>query len=516
MSPGRAAAGLAAAALVAAGTLGPVAAVLGRAEGWPGFGPADWAALRFTLLQAVLSALLSVALAVPVARALARRRFPGRAALVTLLGAPFLLPVIVAVLGLITVFGQQGWLNRGLGALGLPGWRIYGLQGVLLAHVFLNLPLAARLILQGWQAIPAERFRLAASLGFGPRETFRHLEWPMLRAVVPGAFLVIFLVCLTSFAVALTMGGGPRATTVELAIYQAFRFDFDLARAAGLALVQLALCLGAAALAFRFVQPMALGAGLDAPVERWDAAGGWRRATDAAAILAAAAFLVVPMAAIVARGLPGLMELGPGTWAAAGRSLAVAAAAAALCVALSLALALPAAALRRGAGWIDALGLLPLSISPFVLGTGAFLLIRQVAPPTEAALPVTAVANGLLALPFALRVVLPAAERVEADYGRLAATLGLSGWRGLLRVRLPRMRRALGFSAGLAGAMSMGDLGIIALFAGSGGATLPYHMYGLMAAYRMEAAAGAALLLVALSLGVFWLLDRGGRMDAAA
>ena len=43
---------------------------------------------------------------------------------------------------------------------------------------------------------------------------------------------VIFVICLTSFAVALTLGGGPRATTIELAIYQAFRFEFDLARAA--------------------------------------------------------------------------------------------------------------------------------------------------------------------------------------------------------------------------------------------------------------------------------------------
>ena len=48
-------------------------------------------------------------LAVPVARALARRRFPGRGLLVTLLGAPFLLPVIVALLGLLAVFGRAGW-----------------------------------------------------------------------------------------------------------------------------------------------------------------------------------------------------------------------------------------------------------------------------------------------------------------------------------------------------------------------------------------------------------------------
>ena len=125
--------------------------------------------------------------------------------------------MVVAVLGLLAVFGRQGMLNSGLVAVGLPRLSIYGFHGVVLAHVFFNLPLAVRMILQGWQAIPAERFRLASALGFAPSDILRHLEHPMLREVLPGAALVIFTLCLSSFAVALTLGGGPRATTVELA-----------------------------------------------------------------------------------------------------------------------------------------------------------------------------------------------------------------------------------------------------------------------------------------------------------
>jgi ABC-type Fe3+ transport system permease subunit len=34
---------------------------------------------------------------------------------VALMGAPFILPVIVAVLGLLAIFGRAGWLNAGLG-----------------------------------------------------------------------------------------------------------------------------------------------------------------------------------------------------------------------------------------------------------------------------------------------------------------------------------------------------------------------------------------------------------------
>ena len=216
---------------------------------------ADWAVLRFTVVQAVLSATLSVAFAVPLARALARRRFPGRETLLLCLGAPFIVPVIVATLGVLAIWGRSGLVSEGLGALGFPALDIYGLPGILLAHVFFNLPLATRMLLSGWWSIPAEQHRLADQLGFNLRERFRILEMPMLREVVPGALLLIFLICLTSFAVALTLGGGPRATTLELAIYQAVRFEFDLSRAASLSLVQVGGALGVAIFAMALTRP---------------------------------------------------------------------------------------------------------------------------------------------------------------------------------------------------------------------------------------------------------------------
>lgn len=260
--------------------LGTLAMVAIHAGGLSGLGPWDWRAVRFTLWQAALSATLSVGLAVPVARALARRRFAGRGLLITLLGAPFILPVIVAVMGLVAVFGRNGLVNDALALLGLGPVGIYGWPGVILAHVFFNLPLAVRMILHGWRAIPAERFRLAQSLGFAPADTARHLERPMLREVLPGTWLAVFLVCLTSFAVALALGGGPGATTIELAIYQAFRFDFDMGKAATLGLIQVGLCLLALAVSTRVTVPAGSAPGLTArscPPPR-PAGGGWRMA----------------------------------------------------------------------------------------------------------------------------------------------------------------------------------------------------------------------------------------------
>ncbi len=492
--------------------LGTLAAVFWRASG-SGLAASDYGIVRFTVVQAAVSALLSVMLAVPLARALARRRFWGRGLVITLLGAPFLVPVIVAVLGLQAVFGRSGLLNSGLVSLGQDPVSIYGFHGVVLAHVFFNLPLAVRMLLQGWQAIPAERFRVAAALGFAPANILRHLERPMLRAVLPGAAMVIFTLCLSSFTVALVLGGGPRATTVELAIYQALRFEFDLGRASLLSGIQFGLCAVAALLSLRVAQPLGFGAGLDREVMPWWGLGRGSLVQDTVVVAGAVAFLVAPLAMVVLRGVPGLSDLPASLWPALAGSLGVAAVSTVLTLLAALLLA-SAIVKGRFAIFLETAALLPLAASGLVLGTGLFLIVHPFATPDRLSLPVTALVNATLALPFALRVVLPALRDVDKSYGRLAQSLSLGGLNHWRWVVLPRIRAPLGFAAGLVAALSIGDLGAVALFAGERGVTLPLLVQRLTGSYQNEAAAGAALVLLAVSFTVFLLLDWIGRRHA--
>lgn len=514
--PLKARSGLCAAAFVAALIFGTLAAVALRAEGGSGLSFSDWAALRFTLIQAGLSTLLSVALAVPVARALARRRFVGHRALIAILGAPFILPVIVAILGLLEVFGRTGWISTVLGMMGLPPLQIYGLHGVVLAHVFFNLPLATRFLLQGWQEIPAERFRMAAQLDFDRAAMLRWIEWPMLRAVLPGIMAVVFAICLTSFAVALTLGGGPGATTVELAIYQAFRFDFDLGRAALLAVIQLVLTGAAAFVALRTARAGGFGAGLDRAIQRWDGARRSELATDMLWIGCVVLFLGLPLMAVIVSGLKGIADLPMVVIRSATTSILIAIASTGLMLMLALPMAAIVSINRVGGKVVELVGILGLAASPLVIGTGLFILIYPVADPFVLALPVTAMVNAVMALPFALRILIPRARDVITEQGRLSLILGMAGWPFVLRVLLPRMRGQIGFAAGLTAALSMGDLGVITLFADPDVATLPLQIYRLMGSYQSDAAAAGALLLLILSLGAFWLLDKGGRRNAEA
>jgi len=488
--------------------LGALAAVISRAS-WPiSLAPGDLAAIRFTLFQSVLSAALSILAAIPVARAMARRQFFGRNALMIILGAPFILPVIVAVFGLLAIWGRSGLVSDLTVFLGLGRLDIYGLPGVVLAHVFFNLPLATRLILQGWVSIPPEHFKLAAQLNFSPRDEFRRLELPMLRETLPGAFILVFILCMTSFATVLALGGGPKATSVELAIYTALRFDFDLGRAAVLALVQVGLSVVAAVALLSVGRPADLGRGLGNPRQMWRKDG---RMIDAVAIGCVSLFVLSPLLAIAWRGAGGLlgavdMRLLEALW----MSLQIVALS--TCIAIVGAIGIATLAARSRRGWlVEVIATLVLVVSPFVLGTGLFIIINPYFDPFALALPVTAIVNAALSLPFCVRVLVPALRRVDDNYGRLTTSLGMAGWDKARLIYWPALRAPLGFAAGLAAALSMGDLGVIALFAPVEGATLPLLMYRLMGSYQMEAAAGVALILVAVSFGLFAILDWGGR-----
>ena len=467
------------------------------------FTASDIAAIRFTVLQAILSAVLSVALAIPASRALARQNFKGRELLISILSAPFILPVIVAISGVLFIFGREGFFNQFLGSLGQETVSIYGLSGILLVHVFFNLPLAIRILLFGWGAIPIEHHRVARGLNLNAWARFKIIELPMLVSRVPAATAIIFVICLSSFAVALLLGGGPRATTVELAIYQAFRFDFDIAKAGQLALVQTGFAAVAIIISLAVMKRLDVGIGY-LPTEPMGHSRTMRL-VDLGIILMVSIFMLAPILAVIYRGLPHLTELPTSVWSAAAMSIFIALPSAVLCILISVFMAH-----RLG----ESISILALSISPLVLGVGLFVIIRPYINPFDVTLLIVVLLNAVLAVPFTLRLILPEIQKAQSDFGRLSRTMCMSVWGMWAWVILPRLFRPLGFSFGLALALSLGDLGVIVLLGSPENATLPYQIMQLRTGYRLDAAAGASVLLLVMCLFAIVTFDGLGRRYA--
>ena len=155
--------------------------------------------------------LLSVVPAIVVARALSRHpAFPGRGLVLRLFALPLALPAIVAALGILALYGRAGYFAGLLSSLSGGDWPgIYGLSGILVAHVFFNLPLATRLFLEALGHGAGRPVAAGSQLGMGAAPSFRLIEWPVLRAALPGVAGLVFMLCVTSFTIVLTLGGGP-------------------------------------------------------------------------------------------------------------------------------------------------------------------------------------------------------------------------------------------------------------------------------------------------------------------
>ena len=490
----------------------------------------------FTLEQAGLSTFLSVGLAMPLALALHRTRFYGRDAVLRLFLLPQALPVLVGALAIVAIWGRNGVASNLMAAIGLPRLDIYGLSGILVAHVFFNLPLATRLLLSSLDRVPAESFKLAGQLALTPFAVFRLLEAPAIRAGLPGAASLVFMLCVTSFTIVLILGGGPAATTLEVAIYQALRYDFDPGRAIALSALQIAITALVLWLATRLGGDLSAGFGHGGTARRYDPASRTRKATDIAILAIGFVFVVSPFVAVVWRGLAadlaGLLAE-PTVREAILTSLAVSVAAACLAVVVSTAIILAMATLASarsdraetttgptntarmtragdtGRLTLETLASLVLVVPPIVVGAGWFLALRQVTDVFAAAPYVVVATNAAMAVPFVVRIVAPALQAEAAATSKLADGLGLVGLARFCFVDWPAMRPPMALAFAFALAISIGDLGAVALYGNRDFTTLPYLLMQRMGSYRSDDAAGLALILGALCLGLMVLAERG-------
>lgn len=534
--------GLAALLLIAAMTLLPLAAMLGQA------GAIDWQGMmnntylqrviRFSLLQALASTVLALGTAIPVALALSHKpSFPGRSLVVSLFSLSLVIPTIVAIYGIVAVFGRTGWLSELLSVVGMEPLPFYGLPGILIAHVFFNMPLAARILLNSLESVPADNWRLCRQLGMSPWAIFRHVEWHRMKHQLPGLALLIFTLCFTSFAIVMTLGGGPRSTTIEVAIYQALRFDFDITLAVSLACIQLIVCLSLMAMStvlrhdnsmgfdiHKLAQKDKSGTGPNNPRQGLWTGAVWEL-IHGSILFIGIVFILLPLLALVLSSINSKtlsVLLDSSTLSALANTIAVSLVAASLSVSLGLALLHSTRHLRirlerdRMGQWVQLTGNIILVLPPLVLGTGLFLLLRPLADVFSIALVLVIIINSLMALPFVLRILEAPMMNTASAQDRLLRSLGIRGWNRWRHIDWPQLRKPLALSLALSATLAAGDLSAIALFGSERVRTLPLLLYQRMGSYRLEEAAVTAGILLMTCLFLFAVIHRfiGGKDHA--
>jgi sulfate transport system permease protein len=144
-------------------------------------------ALRLTLIAALISVPLNLVFGLSAAWAIGKFDFRGRNLLVTLIDLPFSVSPVIAGLVFVLVFGQQGWLGPWLRERELAV--IFALPGIVLATVFVTLPLVVRELVPLMQAQGTDQEEAARLLGASGwqilwRVTLPNVRWALLTGVV--------------------------------------------------------------------------------------------------------------------------------------------------------------------------------------------------------------------------------------------------------------------------------------------------------------------------------------------
>ena len=471
--------------------------------------------IAFSFGQALLSALLSLFFGVLLARAFYYVEFVGRAFLLKIMSLTFVLPVLVAIFGLIGIYGASGWIAQILHFLDRT-WTgsIYGLSGILIAHLFFNIPLATKLFLQSLESIPYEQHQLAAQLNIRGWRFVRLVEWHALRRQMLPTFSLIFMLCFTSFTVVLTLGGGPQYTTLETAIYQAILFEFDLPKAAVFALLQFVFCL----LLFTFSSLFnnTSQTTLSSPYRWLSPSKSAVKIFHVFLLGVFVCFMLSPLLNILFSALTSGKWLtawhNPQLWKALTYSLTIAPASALLALLMAVTLLLLSRRLQwlyyvKTAQFILNAGMVILAIPILVLAMGLFLLLRDVDFSNAHLFAIVVACNALSAMPFVLRILTEPFNNNMLYYERLCNSLGIVGWQRFRLIEWHTLRAPINYALALAFALSLGDFTAIALFGNQEFTSLPHLLYQQLGSYRHQEAAVTAGILLLLCGAIFALIE---------
>jgi len=167
----------------------------------------------------------------PAAYVLARKRFPGRGVVLTLVELPLVLPPAVAGIALFAAFGRAGLLGDQLDALGIQ--IPFTQAAVVLAVAFVESPFYVRGAIAAFEAVDKTLLDAARTLGARPARVFARVALPLAVGGLGTASALALARGLGEFGATIIFAGSLQGVTqtLPLAVYTQFEQDFDTALA---------------------------------------------------------------------------------------------------------------------------------------------------------------------------------------------------------------------------------------------------------------------------------------------
>jgi sulfate transport system permease protein len=146
-------------------------------------------ALQLTAIITVVSVVINLVFGLTISILLVRYDFPGKRILSALIDVPLSISPVVVGLALVLVYnGRDGWFGPTLESWGLQV--IFATPGMVMATVFVALPLVIREVVPVLEEIGDDQEQAARSLGANALQTMRRITMPGIKwAVVYGVVL---------------------------------------------------------------------------------------------------------------------------------------------------------------------------------------------------------------------------------------------------------------------------------------------------------------------------------------
>lgn len=189
---------------------------------------AEWQIVGLTLRTAALATLLILPPGLAVAWLLARKRWPGKSLVETLVALPLVMPPVATGLVLLHLLGRRGplggWLHDALGIDVVFTWR-----AVVAAMMVMSFPLLVRAARVAFEEVDPRLEQLARTLGASELRLFATITLPLAaRGIISGALLA-FARALGEFGATILVAGNipGRTSTLSLAIYNLVQLGRD-------------------------------------------------------------------------------------------------------------------------------------------------------------------------------------------------------------------------------------------------------------------------------------------------
>lgn len=212
-----------------------------------------WQISAFTVVTGAAATVVALPVGVAVAWVLARRVFPGKALVETLVTLPLVMPPVATGLILLELFAPRGPIGRLLATAGIEV--VFTWRAVVIAMAVMGLPLLVRTARAGFEHVDTRYEQIARTLGASPLRAFLTVSLPLAtRSLVAGAVLA-FARALGEFGATVMIAGSipGRTRTLSTAIYMYAETGMDR-EAFLLVLISASLSFGAVLYSNRLLQ----------------------------------------------------------------------------------------------------------------------------------------------------------------------------------------------------------------------------------------------------------------------